>query len=55
MPIIEARDALKNPAAIPDNRLYDVVLLATGSVTAAEDALYARCKARLKAGQTPNV
>lgn len=48
--IIEAEERLK-AGEVSDAELYDVVLLATGEVKAAEDALYYRARARVMHGQ----
>lgn len=50
MPILEAEQRLRE-GGVPDNQLYDLVLLATGSRRAAEAAFEARIAARLDAGQ----
>jgi hypothetical protein len=50
MPILEAEDRLK-AGLVPDEAIFDTVLLVTGSRDAAEAATIARMNARLDRGQ----
>lgn len=54
MPILKAEEELA-AGTVEDNRLYDLVLLATGSADAASAALEARVAERLRRGETPQV
>jgi hypothetical protein len=54
MEVIEAEEELKRPVD-DDDRLYVLVLRATGSEARAAAALAARFMARLKANETPRV
>ena len=53
MPVLEAEAELKQP--VPDSRIYDVVLAATGSEDAAAAALTDRIAARLRRGEKAEV
>ena len=50
-PALRAEDELR--AGCPDDRVYDLTLLATGSEEAAAAALEARVAARLRQGERP--
>ena len=53
LPILQAEDELR--AGASDDRIYDLVLLATGSEEAASAALTARVEERLRNNETPDV
>lgn len=52
-PALEARESLKGPVA--DDRLFDLVLLATGSEDAAAEALSARIGERLRKSEQVDI
>ena len=54
MPLLRAEEELAS-GTVEDNRLYDLVLLATGSKDAASAALEARVAERLRRGETPTI
>jgi hypothetical protein len=54
MPLLRAEEELAS-GTVEDNRLYDLVLLATGSKDAASAALEARVAERLRRGETPAI
>jgi hypothetical protein len=51
--VLQAEDELRGD--VPDARVYDLVLAATGSEDVAAEALKARIGARLRAGERPEV
>lgn len=53
MPALEAEDELKKP--VPDDRVYDLVLAATGDEDQAADALSKRIADRLRKNEMPQV
>ncbi len=53
MDALRAEDELRE--GVPDDRVYDAVLRATGSEDRASAALTARISAKLRRGQTPEV
>lgn len=53
MDMLRAEEELRE--GVPDDRVYDTVLRATGSEDRAAAALSARIAAKLRAGQTPEV
>lgn len=48
--VLKAEERLASEE-VPDGELYDLVLMATGEVIAAEDALYRRARFRVMHGQ----
>ncbi len=53
MTVLDAEEALKHP--VPDSRVYDVVLAATGDEEAAWSARNERIMTRLKNRETPDL
>jgi hypothetical protein len=55
MPAIEADEELRDNPEVPDHRLYDLVLAATGSKDRAERALRQRIWERNRRGERTQV
>lgn len=55
MAAIEADEELRSPAGVPDGRVYDLVLAATGSPERAARALQDRIALRLRRDEKPEV
>jgi hypothetical protein len=54
LPALQAEEELAR-GEVADNRLYDLVMLATGSADAASAALEARVAERLRRGEKPTI